>query len=239
VGHVWAFLPAIHNSLGWLRLEAGQPSEARKEFATALALIQGPLPAEVPSGIGWTALQASTLSSSHHGLGEVLLASGATKEATDEFREALRWYQRIPADCTINGRLGEEVHAWFLVACPIPELRDPQRAIELTRQIIASRPHGSWIELSHCQHTLDVAQYRTGDWKATWESLVRSWYGVKPWDGPVAFVFAMTRWQRGAKKDAREFYDKTVQWMDKNKPRDLELRRFRAEAAQMLGVKEK
>jgi hypothetical protein len=30
-----------------------------------------------------------------------------------------------------------------------------------------------------------------------------------------------------------------VEWMDKNQPTDEELRRFRAEAAELLGLKEK
>jgi len=49
----------------------------------------------------------------------------------------------------------------------------------------------------------------------------------------------MTLWQLDKKKEAREFYDNTVQWMEKNKPRDLELRRFRAEAAALLQVEDK
>jgi tetratricopeptide (TPR) repeat protein len=230
---VWTVPPAIHNSLGWLRLEAGQFSEARQAYAKAQALVQGPIPQLVGPPV-----QAAILISSHNGLGELLLASGAKKEAMEEFREALRWHQRTPANYSFDGRVAEEVYAWFLVACPIQELRDPQRAIELARQNIASRPRGLWIELSHCWHTLAVAQYRRGDWKAAWDAM-QSWPLVQHWDGPVAFVFAMTRWQRGEKKEARDFYDKTVQWMEKNKPRDLELRRFRTEAAQLLGVKEK
>ena len=34
-------------------------------------------------------------------------------------------------------------------------------------------------------------------------------------------------------------YDRAVQWMDKNQPKNEELRRFRAEAAQLLGLTEK
>ncbi len=38
-------------------------------------------------------------------------------------------------------------------------------------------------------------------------------------------------------QDAREWYDKAVAWMDKNKPDDEELKRFRAEAEEVLGIK--
>ena len=38
---------------------------------------------------------------------------------------------------------------------------------------------------------------------------------------------------------AREFYNRAVQWMEKNQPNNEELRRFRAEAAGLLELKEK
>jgi hypothetical protein len=50
---------------------------------------------------------------------------------------------------------------------------------------------------------------------------------------------AMAHWQLGEKDKAREWYDKAVQWMNKNQPKDEELRRFRVEAAEVLGLEEK
>jgi hypothetical protein len=43
----------------------------------------------------------------------------------------------------------------------------------------------------------------------------------------------------GEKEKARTWYDKAVQWMDKYDPRDEELQRFRAEAAELLLIKNK
>jgi hypothetical protein len=48
----------------------------------------------------------------------------------------------------------------------------------------------------------------------------------------------MAHWQLGEKDQARRWYDKAVQWMDQNKPKDEELRRFRAEAEELLGLRE-
>lgn len=48
----------------------------------------------------------------------------------------------------------------------------------------------------------------------------------------------MTHWQLGEKQQAREWYDKAVEWMEKNKPNDEELLRFRAEAEELLGLTE-
>jgi hypothetical protein len=41
----------------------------------------------------------------------------------------------------------------------------------------------------------------------------------------------------GQKPEARKYYDRAVMWMAKNRPKHHELRRFRAEAEQLLGLK--
>ena len=49
---------------------------------------------------------------------------------------------------------------------------------------------------------------------------------------------AMAHWQMGEKEQAGKWYDQAVQWMEKNKPQDEELRRFRTEAAELLQLAE-
>jgi hypothetical protein len=49
----------------------------------------------------------------------------------------------------------------------------------------------------------------------------------------------MAHWKLGAKDKAGAWYDRAVEWMDKNQPNNKELRRFRAEAAELLGRTEK
>jgi serine/threonine protein kinase len=236
-GQVWQWLPTIHNSLGALFLEADRLDEARQAYGMALTLLQGRVPADLQSSIVWPALRASAICQSHNGLGEVLLATGAAKEATVEFREALRWHdlmlaRRYPAN------LGdpERACAWFLVTCPAQELRDPQRALQLARLNPEGLTNGGWLGVSRCRHMLIVAQYRAGDCNGAWGTVTK--FGAKSSDGPVGFVIAMTLWQLDRKKEARDIYEQTVRWMAKNKPRDLELRRFRAEAAALLKVED-
>ena len=53
------------------------------------------------------------------------------------------------------------------------------------------------------------------------------------------FFLAMAHWRLGEKDKAREWYDRAVRWMDKNPSKNEELRRFRAEAAELLGLTEK
>jgi len=53
------------------------------------------------------------------------------------------------------------------------------------------------------------------------------------------FFLAMAHEKLGDKEKARQWYDRATRWMDKNQATDEELRRFRAEATQVLGVDKK
>jgi tetratricopeptide (TPR) repeat protein len=50
---------------------------------------------------------------------------------------------------------------------------------------------------------------------------------------------AMALWQLGHKEEARLWYDQAVEWMEKNQPNNDQLRRFRAEAEELLRIKDK
>jgi tetratricopeptide (TPR) repeat protein len=85
------------------------------------------------------------------------------------------------------------------------------------------------------QNTLGVALYRAGDWPGAIEALEKSIesQGRTSYDD---FFLAMCRWQLGERQEALRLYDQAVRWMDKDRPNDEELRRFRAEAAELLGI---
>ena len=53
------------------------------------------------------------------------------------------------------------------------------------------------------------------------------------------FLLAMAHWQLGDKADAHRWYDKAVARMEKDQPRSEELRRFRAEAAELMKIEPK
>jgi tetratricopeptide (TPR) repeat protein/serine/threonine protein kinase len=123
--------------------------------------------------------------------------------------------------------------AWVLANCPDPKVRDPGRAVELARKAVAV---GS--KTARCWNTLGWACYRAGDSKIALDALEKS-VGLKMGaDGFDLFLKAMAHWQLGDKEDARKWYEKAVAWMDKYEPQNNDLRRFRAEAAQLLGVLE-
>jgi tetratricopeptide (TPR) repeat protein len=87
-------------------------------------------------------------------------------------------------------------------------------------------------------NTLGVAQYRAGDWKAATTALEKSMSLRNGGDSSDWFFLAMAYWQRGEKEKARQWCDKAVASLDKNNPKDDELRLFRAEAAALLGLPE-
>ena len=47
----------------------------------------------------------------------------------------------------------------------------------------------------------------------------------------------MAHRQQGQKEESRTWYDRAVPWMEKHKPQDEELLRFRVEAEELLGIK--
>ena len=77
---------------------------------------------------------------------------------------------------------------------------------------------------------------RAAKWDEAIPALDRSMKLRKGGDAFDWFFVAMARHKLGH-KDARGWYDKAVVWMDKNMPDNKDLKRFRAEAEEVLGIK--
>jgi tetratricopeptide (TPR) repeat protein len=155
------------------------------------------------------------------------------------YAETLADYQKV-LELDKDSASAHNNLAWFLATCPDVKYRDPARAVDLAKKAVELAPKegGPW-------NTLGVAHYRAGDWKAAIDALDKSReYGK----GGVAFDFfllAMSNWQLGQKDDARNWYKQAVEWVEKNKDAlakhpewTEELRRFRAEAKELLNMKE-
>jgi tetratricopeptide (TPR) repeat protein len=124
--------------------------------------------------------------------------------------------------------------AWALATRPDFKSLNPARAIAFAKKAVELAPkQGAYW------NTLGVAHYRGGDWKAAVETLQKSMELRQGGDSFDWFFLAMAHWQLGEKDKAREWYDRAVQWMDKNQPSNEELHRFRTEAAELLGLNEK
>jgi serine/threonine protein kinase/Tfp pilus assembly protein PilF len=180
-------------------------------------------------------------------LGDLLWDTGRRQEAKPAYRAALELLQKLEAmphedrDAENSYRL-----AVFLATCADPEQRDPPRAVELCKKAIEQWPV---YREKHPERTLlkqpirywqalGYSHYRAGDWNAALTALENSIQGVSNEDGSSQFFLAMAHWQLGHKQKAHEWYDQAVALMEKYDPLDADLRRRRAEAAQLLGLKE-
>jgi tetratricopeptide (TPR) repeat protein len=124
--------------------------------------------------------------------------------------------------------------AWLFATWPDPKFWDSEKAVRFAQKAVELAP-----TQASCWNTLGAAHYRAGDWKAAVEALSKSDELLK---GNMlsfnAFFLAMAHWRLGAKDKARQWLENGVRWMEKNLPDDEELRRFRSEAEELLGVKD-
>jgi hypothetical protein len=115
---------------------------------------------------------------------------------------------------------------------------DVREAVELAGQVAEALPN-VW------QHwcTLGRARYRAGDLPGAVEALRKSMGlgsnirvllgGDNAWN---RFILAMALWRLGDRDEAVREFHRAAQWMDRRMPNHWELRAFRAEAAELLGI---
>jgi tetratricopeptide (TPR) repeat protein/tRNA A-37 threonylcarbamoyl transferase component Bud32 len=152
----------------------------------------------------------------------LLYELGRQTEAAEPYRKVLEVGE--------EGDGANNLLAWFLATAPGPGLRDAARAVRLAKKAVAARPQSG-----EYRNTLGVAHYRNGDDRAAvaeLEAAMRLRAGGDSFDW---FFLAMAHARLGERDKARAWFDRAVQWMDRHKPHNHELRRFRAEAQAMLG----
>jgi tetratricopeptide (TPR) repeat protein len=208
-------------SLVALLKDSGQTHDAEKAARKALHLVEK-LAAESPP----TPPNQESLANCHFQIGFLLAQLGRTREALQGYRRCI---ELSPTNAVAYNNL-----AWLLATCPDSKFREPRQAVEAAKKALELRPN----EGNHW-NTLGVARYRAGDCKAAIAALERSMQLRKGGDSSDWFFLAMAHWQLGDKDQARKWYDQAVRWTEKNRPNDEELRRFRTEAAGLLGVSEK
>jgi serine/threonine protein kinase/uncharacterized protein HemY len=129
------------------------------------------------------------------------------------------WYKRI------------DQLAWLLAVRPDPEQRHTAPALDLAQQAVALAPRDGAVWT-----TLGAAHYRAGHYQAALESLTRS-VELQPSDETAAFLFlAMTHWHLGNRDEARRWYDRAAERIDKGEPGSQRLTLLRREVAEVLGM---
>jgi tetratricopeptide (TPR) repeat protein len=157
----------------------------------------------------------------------------------------LRQYDKAVADYSKAIELnpgyanGHNGLAWLLAACPDARLRDPRRAVGLAGKAVRLAPQngGFW-------NTLGVARYRAGDWRGAAAALDRSRELSGGGDASDWLFLAMAHRKLGHDSEARRAYDRAIRWLGghpellaKDRAQTEELRRFRSEAEDVLGLK--
>jgi superkiller protein 3 len=154
------------------------------------------------------------------------------------YGEAKADYQKL-LELAPTSSLGHNNLSWLLATCPDAKLRDPGRAVQLAQRALelAEQVGNTW-------NTLGVAHYRAGNWKAAIEALDKSREYRKGGDAFDFFFLAMAHWRLGQKEDGLKWYKQAVAWIEKNNEAlaknpqwTEELRRFRAEAEELMKTK--
>jgi Flp pilus assembly protein TadD len=176
---------------------------------------------------------------SRFGLGIGLRLAGGLAEAVQAFQQAQQDYRPYgrtydePENRVQFASIHNEL-AWLLATCTDMNYRDPTRAVASARKAVELAP-----EKGEFWNTLGVAQCRARDWAEARAALLKSMALRKGGDSFDWFFLAMAHWQLGDKTEARQWLDRALHWMEKNKPNDQELRRFHAEAEDVLQIKDR
>jgi len=207
-------MPVTHLVLAMARQRSGQTRQAREILAAALqSYIWG----------------ETTVLERDKWIAHVLRREAVALIVPELFADHAKEIDPDPKDATVHNIL-----AWLLATHANPKLRDPGRAVNCAKRAVELAP-----KEGNYWNTLGVAHYRAGDWKSALAALEKSMELRKGGDSIDWFFLAMCHEKLGDKEKARQWYDRATRWMDKNQANNEELRRFRAEAAQVLGLDKK
>jgi len=109
------------------------------------------------------------------------------------------------------------------------DLYDADLALELATRSLEVDPTNE-----AAQRALGVGLYRAGRYEEAIEYQLRASaaYAGQAFD---LFFLAMQHWQLGRQDEARDYYQRAVDWMDEHNPENPFLARFRKEASDLIG----
>jgi tetratricopeptide (TPR) repeat protein len=199
---------------GWVYLKLGQADKAVADFTRAIEVDPN-----YPELVTVYRLRAQAQG-----------RLGRFEPARADYRAAL---ERAPGLVWTNLDL-----AWLLATCPEVKLRDPQQAVALARKAVQLGPKSA-----DCWRTLGVAQYRAGDWPAAAAALDQALQLGRGGGAAERLFLAMAHQKQGDPDRARALYEQAARWLEKSRAaleqdpgQAEELRRFRAEAEEVLGL---
>jgi tetratricopeptide (TPR) repeat protein len=157
-------------------------------------------------------------------LGMALAARGKLDDVIVVFRKGI---ELKPSADNYNAA------AWTLAVSPLSQQRHLAIAAEWAARAVELSPKDG-----NFWNTLGIARYRVSQGQPAIDALGKAMELRGGGDASDWFFLAMAHWQLGHKVEARKWYDKAVEWMEKKQPMNEELIRFRAEAVELLGISE-
>ncbi len=158
----------------------------------------------------------------HGGLFEAVVASGSVEAQQRVLRDYLAAF---PNDAEVNNNL-----AWVLATPADTRMRDLDQAIRLARRSTEiAESHVAW-------NTLGVALFYAGRFEESIDALRRSVRLQGSGGHVVDWMFlAMDHLKLGHTNEARDWYERAVDWMNRQSGVEPDFVRFRAEADALFG----
>jgi tetratricopeptide (TPR) repeat protein len=102
----------------------------------------------------------------------------------------------------------------------------------------AGRATERYPERADHWNVLGVAHYRVGDYASAIDALAKA-ASLRPDGNPFGeFFLAMAHWRLGDKRQASEWYDKAVAWLNRSRVQNQDYLRYRDEASTLMGIGE-
>jgi serine/threonine-protein kinase len=152
------------------------------------------------------------------------------EEALTQFRRALELGRQLASASAASPEHRAHL-AWLLADCPHSELRDAKEAVRIASTLVAEVPGNA-----EYRNILGAGLYRSGDYAGAVKTLQqadRLRAGEHARDG---LLLAMAYGKGGQPEAAKEAYRQAVRWLERNLPRQAELRRLQRDAAEVLGL---
>jgi len=234
--------------LGWALRDNGRLPEAEESFRKSLSVFRKFFPASDARAVGRAVVE---LRDTLEARGDAAALASLEQEYPREVMAAnydlaahvdLLYGNRTRAVARLRNAIEfgptaqhHERLAWLLATSLEDNVRDSSQAVRLAEKAVELAPHDA-----ACWNTLGVARYRIGDFDGALAAL-QKFREFRADDGEWsnAFFLAMAHWRKGNKDVARQWYQKGVEWMERNAPTDVGLILFRAESAELLELKEK
>jgi serine/threonine protein kinase/tetratricopeptide (TPR) repeat protein len=229
------YLANFYRDLALRQRSGGRLKEAIESFQKGLKLCSQ-LHSEFPHVPDYAHAYGQTLFFT----GQTLMRRGGDAPALECLNDSEHLYLQLAKDFPTRREYRQELswcsfeRGWLLAASYDAKVRNPAAAIEPAKRAVELAPEGGkhWAALG-------MAYYRAGQWPDALRALEEASRRPQPANRLDLLFLAMTHWRMGHKDEARELYHQAVAWMDKHPVQEPQLDRFRAEAAELLGLVER